>query len=152
MAVEAGSALRALRDALRDLLVEEHVGMAPRLAVVEAEGIAGVEAAEPRVLVEFALGHRTRSAVLRVRNVDRQAIGVELRGPIDTPTHRIGRHLVDLDAPDERRAGLLTVLENGYQQRGNAERHQGDDGQQGREEQQAAASPRVARMRDFARR
>lgn len=48
--------------------------------------------------------------------VDRAAIAVELRRPVHAPGNRAGGHFIDLDEPDKRRAGMLAMLEDCYQQ------------------------------------
>jgi hypothetical protein len=54
--VQAGPALGALGHPLGDLLVVEHVGVAAGFAVVDAEGVARVEPAEPGLLSSLLSG------------------------------------------------------------------------------------------------
>src|SRR5690606_29885888 len=101
VAVQTRAGLLALGHAFGDFLVIEHVRVAAALAVIEAESVSGVEAAEPGMRFEFALRHRARPAVARLRDIHGAAVGVELVGPVLPPWHGIRADLVHFGNADE---------------------------------------------------
>ena len=139
VAVKASAALGAFGDALGDFLIEEHVGMAAEFAVIDAEGVTRVEAAEPWLLLEFAFGHGAGAAIGGLDGIHGAAIGIELAGPVDTPGDGVGGAFIDFDETDEGSAGFLLVLKDGDEESGDAEGDEGDGHDQGAEEQPAAA-------------
>lgn len=88
------------RDAFGDPLVIEHVGVPPRLAIVDAEGVPRVEPLEPRVLFEFAFRKRTTAAVEFVARG--RLPTVEVVRPAQPPGLGVGRDLGDVGDADER--------------------------------------------------
>jgi hypothetical protein len=119
MAVQAGAGLR-LRDALGVLLVDQHVGVAAPVAVVERERVAEEHALEPRVALDLLLGQRLTAAVpaeAGAGGLGGEVVAVELLRPVHAPQRRVGRVLGDLDHPEVGCLRLALALEDVHQQR-----------------------------------
>jgi len=110
--------LLSLGDALRALLVEQRVGVATPVAVVEREGIAREDALEPGIALELlrcGIGVAARespTAVLRAGGFRGPEVRVVLVRPVAAPDARIHRVLSDLDDPHEGLPRLLLALED----------------------------------------
>ncbi len=113
VAMQTGARLRLLRDALGDPLIVQHVRMAPRLAVIEAERVPRIQAPKPRMLIELRFGQRAAAPVeaiargLLVRLVVVRKVGA--------PRPRIRAELVDLGQPEVRRARFLLALQHAHE-------------------------------------
>jgi hypothetical protein len=98
MAVQAGARLLQLGHALRLPLVDQHVGVAPFLAVVEGETVAGKDAAPGRILVEML--ERFAAAMVGPLRVHRPLVAVVVTRIVLAPDGRVIRALADLDDPE----------------------------------------------------
>ena len=91
MALQARAGLLLLGHAARLLLVEERVGVAAPVAVVDGEGVAGEDAPEPRIPVELLLGRagvagaEAAPAVLRRRRQRRLEVASRTRAASSGP-------------------------------------------------------------------
>src|SRR5690606_38668215 len=94
MTMQAGSRLR-LAQALGRLLVREHVGMTPAVAVVDRERVAEEHAFQPRIALDLLLRQRLAAAVApepRLGGERGPEVAVVLGGPVAPPDRRkIGR-------------------------------------------------------------
>ena len=125
---------------LRDLLVGEHERVAAAVAVVDREEVPGEDALQPRVALrllrrQLALGGAAGAAVLRARRLGGALVVVELARPVLAPLRRVGVVLGDLDELHVGVLRLALALADVHEQRGDADRHEGEDaGDEGDEE------------------
>jgi hypothetical protein len=98
MAVQAGARLLQFGHALRLPLVDQHVGVAPFLAVIEGETVAGKDAAPGRVFVEML--ERLAAAMVGALRVHRPLVAVVVPRIVLAPDGRIIRAIADLDDPE----------------------------------------------------
>ena len=90
VAVQARAGLRALGDALGLLLVQQHVGVAAAVAVVDGEGVAGEHARQPRDRSRPSrrgIGASPPPYLVR-RRLDRALVAVVLARPVLAPRPR----------------------------------------------------------------
>ena len=91
VALQARAGLLLLGHAARLLLVEEGVGVAAPIAIVDGKGVAGEDAPEPLLAVELLLrgagvaGAEAAPAVLGRRGQRRLEVAVVLSGPVLAP-------------------------------------------------------------------
>ncbi len=149
VALQARPRLLLLGHPPRLLLVEQRVDVAPPVAVVDREGVAGEDPPEPRVPVELLLGRpavagpEPAPAVLGGGGERGPEVGVVLRGPVLAPDLGIGGVLGHLDQPDERLPRLLLPLEDVREQGEQQDGHPG--GADGAQDDQEPGRPAVTR-------
>ena len=132
----------------------EHVGVAPLLAEVDREGVAGPHRLQPRVLVDARLrDDRTRigirrrlrqrlaAAVARAYLVGRAHIGVVLQREVLSPDRRIDGLVRQFHDPEKRVLRLLLPLDDVDEQRDDRRRR--DGGEKTDRQDGAAATLRV---------
>ena len=103
VAVQTGARLR-FREALRRLLILQHVGVAASVSVVDGERVAEEHALEPGIALDLLLWHGLVPAMPAeacFRRPGRALVAVVLGGPVLAPDGRIGRVVIDLDHPHE---------------------------------------------------
>ncbi len=154
MAVDAGPRLPDLLP-LGVELVRQHVGVTALLAEVLGEGVTRPHPLElrdssqlaprhhvPGVLVAGHVGNRLAAAVQRLLHVGGLEVVLVMLREVLAPLFRVGRVVVDLDDPRERRERLLFAFEDVGQQHRDGE---ADEPRHDRDEQQALARGLTAR-------
>ncbi len=140
MAVEAGARLlERLLDALRQLLVLEHVLVAARTTVVLREGVALPHGDQPRILLDLRVGDAFARIVVRgftgfgvvVVHLSRGDVRLVLGREVLAPHRGIVGRFVDLDDLGERRLRFLLAFEDVREECGKTSGGHRDDHQYG---------------------
>src|SRR5439155_22402871 len=111
--LQAGARLLPLRHPAGLLLVEEGVGVAAAVSIVDGERVTGEDPPEPRLLVELLLGEATiaraesPATVPGRRRKRRLEVSVVLERPVLSPYLWVRGLFAHLDQPDEGLPGLL---------------------------------------------
>ncbi len=108
MAVEAGPPLFVFRDAFGLLLIAEHVGVAPLLAIVDRERVAGEEDAVARELVEALEGFA--AAESRACDVNGLLVAIELARVVLAPFGGVDRSIGDRHDAKDGFLSFVTAL------------------------------------------
>lgn len=107
MAVQTCTGLLNVGHSLGDFLVGQHVSVTTGFAVINAEGIAGEQAFQPRRFFQLARRESVVAAEVGVIVVDRFQVVLVLLWEVQAPRFGIGADLGDLHHFGERSPGLL---------------------------------------------